>query len=412
MSRPHVLYVTYNGLLEPLGLRQGLAYVEALSDRYRFTILSWEKATGQAWSKGRRGIDARLARRGIGWLPLRYHKRPSLPATAFDVLAGARVGRRLARTEGIELIHARGYVSASVAWMIHRSTGVPYLFDVRGLMAEENAESGLWQTTSLRYRLTKRAEHALLRDAAGIVTLTEAVRPYLRSLPALERRPEIPWGVIPCCVDVDEFAPSASNRSAIRSELGVGDRPVLIYVGSVGTWYMLDEMIAFYRSARESVPDLMFLLVVNNEPERAVEALRVAGLDPLDARVVTATPGEVPGYLSAADVGIAFIRPGPSRRASSPTKVGEYLAAGLPVILNAGIGDSGDLSRTSVALVAEDLSSAAIDAVAARLPELLAIERAQPQAVAEREFSIATVGAPRYDELYRQVLARQPESPV
>ena len=48
-------------------------------------------------------------------------------------------------------------------------------------------------------------------------------------------------------------------------------------------------------------------------------------------------PGEVPRYLKAADVAISFIKPCYSKQSSSPTKIAEYLASGLPVVCNAGL---------------------------------------------------------------------------
>ena len=51
---------------------------------------------------------------------------------------------------------------------------------------------------------------------------------------------------------------------------------------------------------------------------------------------------QVPVWLSAADVGLAFVRPEPAKRASAPTKVGEYLACGLAVVAISGVGDLDD----------------------------------------------------------------------
>ncbi len=403
-DRPHVLFITYNGLLEPLGQRQGLAYLESLVDRYRFTVLSFEKARGAALAEGRRGMLERLAPVGIAWHPLAYHKRPTLMATAWDVAAGARRAVRIVREEDVALVHARAYVPAAIAWLVGRRTGVPWIFDVRGLLPEEYVDGGIWREGSLPHRLTKRAEVGLLRDAAGLVTLTDAVRPVLEANPGLAGRgDEVPWEVIPCCVRTDEFEPGAGSRERIREELGAGKRPVLVYAGSVGTWYLLERMIAYFRAARETVPDLLLLLMVNGGPEVVAESLREAGVSADDVRVVSVRPEEVPDWLGAADAGIGFYRPGRSRVACSPTKVAEYLTVGLPAVINGGIGDSDRLADSGVVDVVDDLSDEGLVRAAGRLPGLLERGGERARLYALEHFSIEAIAGPAYARLYEEV---------
>ena len=404
--KPHVLFITYNGLLEPLGQRQGLAYLEALTDEYRFTVLSFEKARGIELDSGRAQMSARLGPAGIRWRVLPYHKRPSLPATAYDVWAGARAARTIVREDGVDLVHARSYVPAAIAHRATRGSSTPYIFDVRGLLAEEYVDGGIWRTGSLPYRLTKRAEQTLLHDASGIVTLTEAVVPQLESNPGLVSRDAVPWAVIPCCVRVDEFEVDAGVRSRVRDELRLGERPMLVYSGSVGTWYLLDEMIAYYRAARDVVPSLALLLLLNRDHDLAHGALARAGIDDADVRVTGVSPEDVPAHLAAADAGIGFIRPAPSKVASSPTKLAEYLASGIPAVVNAGVGDTHTLATEPSVHVVEDLSPTGLLEAAALLPGVLDTDRAAARALARRCFSISEVGGRRYGRLYQDVLGR------
>jgi len=117
---------------------------------------------------------------------------------------------------------------------------------------------------------------------------------------------------------------------------------------------------------------------------------------------------EVPAYLSAADAAIAFYKPTLSRLATSPVKVAEYLACGLPVVLNAGVGDSDALIRNErVGTVIENFTDAEYEQAATAIerftaePELI---RRRAREVAERIFDVRTVGAVRYARLYERVL--------
>lgn len=413
LSMPRVLFVSYNSLIEPLGPTQILPYVCGLAETFDITVLSFEKPVRSADedARDREATGRDLAARGIEWIRLRYHKRPSLPATLFDIASGIRRIVQDHRRRPFELLHARGYVPAAIALGVKKRTGIPFLFDIRGLQAEEYADAGHWNPRGLRFRLTKRVEQSVLRNADGLVTLTEAIRPVLRGFGGIRQRPALPpWSVIPSCVDLDHFKFDPVARQRVRNRLGVGDRPVLVYSGSVGTWYLLDEMLDFYAAARDQWPGLFFLALVNRDPEAVSEALRARGIAPSDFSVTWARHEEMPAYLSAADAGVAFIRPCLSKQSSSPTKYAEYLACGLPFAASARVGDVDDLLlRTSAGALVSTHSRQEYDAAASRLRTIAtAANRDRWRAVAEREFSVPARACPAYRDLYTRILRRRP----
>ena len=115
----------------------------------------------------------------------------------------------------------------------------------------------------------------------------------------------------------------------------------------------------------------------------------------------------VPSYLSAADAGISFIKPCISKLASSPTKNGEYLAAGLPLILNAGIGDSDALvDEWNVGAMVRELNETDYVEAIEKI-ELLVKDpqvRTRTRVVADELFDLYSVGAERYAALYERTL--------
>jgi glycosyltransferase involved in cell wall biosynthesis len=411
-ARPRTLFVSYNGLIEPLGSTQILPYVLGLADTFDVSVLSFEKAVRSPNDDAADTAvtERRLKAHGVEWVRLRYHKSPSLPATLYDVGAGILRILGAHRRRPFDMVHARGYVPAAIALGVKKRTGVPFLFDIRGLQAEEYLDAGHWAADSLAFRLTKHVEARVLRNADGLVTLTEAIRPTLRESPGLDQRPVLPpWRVIASCVDLDTFRFDAEGRQRIRARLGIGDRPVLVYAGSVGTWYMLAEMLDFFQSARERWRGLFFLGLVNRSPDVVADALRARGVPPSDFAITWARHDEMAAHLSAADAGIAFIRPSPSKRSSSPTKYAEYLACGLPFAATGGVGDVDELlTSTGAGVLLSEHSRGAYHAAADRLQELAtAGNRSRWRAVAERNFSLATRALPAYRELYEQILRRR-----
>src|SRR2546430_5868222 len=182
LANRRVLYISYNGMLDPLGQSQVIPYLKELSKLgVRFTLLSYERAQayGAEGEQRCRSLKQELSQFNIEWHHLRYHQRPSMPATAFDVAAGIRFASRLVRQDRIELVHARAHIPAVIALNLQRRFGIKMIFDVRGLMAEEYIDAGHWRKGSVAARLTKTFQRRALAAADGVVTLTERIWPVI-----------------------------------------------------------------------------------------------------------------------------------------------------------------------------------------------------------------------------------------
>ena len=124
--------------------------------------------------------------------------------------------------------------------------------------------------------------------------------------------------------------------------------------------------------------------------------------------ITTAQPDAVGRYLAAADFGISFIRRCFSKISSSPTKIGEYLGAGLPVLSSAGIGDVDSLlGEERVGVLIDDFTESGYRQAARAMLELAGSTGidARCRSVAHRHLSLRDVGIPRYSALYEEVAA-------
>ena len=410
LNGARVLYISYNGMLDPLGQSQVIPYLKQLNQRgVEFILLSFERPV--ALAEHDREIEpmrSDLAVSGIDWHWLRYHKTPSLPATSYDVLAGIRYGRRLLREKKIDLIHARSHIPAAIALRLKRRAGVKFIFDVRGLMADEYVDAGHWKKDSLPYCITKSAERRALRAADGMVTLTERIWPIMKGWPVLQNR-EVIHEVIPCCADLDLFRFNEDDRRRRRAELGFGNRFVIVYSGSIDGWYLTEKMADFFVAVQKQKPDAHFLWLTPAKHDRIRELMRARGCGDDQYTIVAANPRDVASYLSAADAGLAFIKPCFSKLASSPTKHAEYLGCGLPLLINAGVGDSDALiTDEEVGALVTDCNPDEYTRAWNRIAELTTNPeeiRRRARDVAERLFDVRSVGLERYARLYEQVLS-------
>ena len=404
-----VLFISYNGMLDPLGQTQVLPYLRELAKRgVKFTLLSFERARAFTPEGAARCEELRseLKPQGIEWHWLRYHQRPSVPATIYDVLAGIRKASSLIQRNRVEMIHARGHIPATIALALKKRYPIKMIFDVRGLMAEEYVDAEHWRKDSLPYRITKATERSVFAETDAVVTLTERIWPIIREWEGLRGRTPH-HEVIPCCVDLERFQFSEEERARRRRELGLTDQFTIVYSGSLDGWYLTEKMADFFASVVRRNPRAHLLWLTNGSPERVRELMssRDVGLE--NYSVLSVAAAEVPSYLAAADAGLAFIKRCVSKLASSPTKNGEYLACGLPLILNAGIGDSDGLIdewKAGVLITEfteEEFAKAAGDIEAmVRLPDA----REKARSVAQQVFHLEAVGGERYASLYERVL--------
>ncbi|MFL6742802.1 MAG: glycosyltransferase family 4 protein [Sphingomicrobium sp.] len=401
-----VLYITYDGVTDPLGQSQVLPYLIGLARRgHRITILSCEKP--QRVATAGEYIREVCASAGIAWRPLKYHKKPPILSSALDAAALERTVIALHREEPFDIVHCRSYIPARAGLALKRRFGVKLLFDMRGFWPDEKVEGNNWNLANPLYRAVykyfKALESRLLRSADRIVSLTETGKAQLLTRPELSDPAAIT--VIPCCVDFGQF-PLATNasRGLARERLGLGEgQPVLAYLGSLGSWYMLDEMLDFFKVYASRQADAQFLFVTPDEPRSIRAAAAGRGVDPDRLIITAAARQEVPELLAAADLGIFFIRPVFSKTASSPTKMGEMLAVGLPIVTNAGVGD--------VAAMVDDIGCGAAVREFADAAYGAALDQAESltaDAKERRERALSwfdvNLGIDRYDRIYNELL--------
>jgi glycosyltransferase involved in cell wall biosynthesis len=400
------LYICYYNVTEPLVRTQVIAYLRELARRgIEMHLLTFERERHSI--EKRQAIREELCEAGINWHSLRYHQRPSLPATLYDIAAGARTAMQICRKHDIRLVHARSHVPAAMALMLKRMLGCRVLFDMRGLLAEEYVDAGNWKEGDLKFRLTKRMERAFFRKADRFVMLTQRIKDeLLGSEPALGGRAD-DIEVIPCCVDAERFSVDSQQRMAYRHERGWTKRRVIAYVGKLGTWYLPEEMARFFAMARQRDSRFFLQVLTQSDPAQMQQALKASGVSPEDYDIRYARPDEMPLVLAASDAGISFIRATYSKRASSPTKMGEYLAAGLPVVANAGIGDCDQMIKDHrLGIVISDYSDDSYRRAADELRVLLEdkVTAGRCREFAEQELSLSNVGGPRYISVYERLL--------
>ena len=395
----HTLYLCYFGLREPLVQTQVLPYLrEIAKGQIKVSLLTFEPDLRERWSNQKMSdAKQRLAFDNIAWSCLPYHKRPTLPATLFDIINGARFAVRLVRHEKVDVLHARTHVPLMMALIVKALTNCKIIFDIRGLIAEEYADAGVWREGSLPFRLIKRVERLGLKKAEQIVVLTDRMKNYLVAN-KLKAANEIE--VVPCCVDFSRIERFGGEK------LDKAERFELIYAGSVSGLYLLEEMGRFFLELKRRVPNAFFRVLTVSSPVNVNEVFGRLGIANEDFAVQAASPTEVLTLVKCAHLAISFRKSTFSQIAASPTKIPEYLAAGVPVIANAGIGDMDTLlEKANVGTILQNFNSSSLANAVDSALKLLEDESLAERCVetARTNFDLITVGGKNYLNVYKQI---------
>src|SRR6185503_898214 len=345
-----ILYISYDGMTDPLGQSQVLPYLLGLSKYgYRFTILSFEKK--DRFSRLKDEIEKICAESGIEWVPLSFTKNPPKLAKLYDALRMRSKALSLHRKHKFDMVHCRSYPSADVGLLLKRKKGIKFFFDMRGFWADEKKDGGSWNQNSFLFRQVykyyKKKEAQFIREADHIISLTEAGKKEMMNWSSYSS--EIPISVIPCCADMNHFSLTTSeDKLKGRQVLGLPENNLIIsYLGSVGTWYMLEEMLELFSVIKKAYPGAKFLFITHSSPDLIYSKLDKYKLAKDDIHLVEASRQEVPVFTKASDIKISFIRAVYSKLSSSPTKLGEVLSMGIPGIVNNGVGDVGPIVMKS-----------------------------------------------------------------
>jgi hypothetical protein len=394
--------VCYLTLDDPLTHNQVVAYLAGLAAAgHRVHLLTFEPGLTSArrthWRERMRAL-------GIHWHGLRYHARPSLAATVFDTLLGAAHVWVWTRRYRLDVVHARNHVPAAMALVAGRLGRRPpaLVFDIRGLMAEEREEAGRWRPGGIPSRVTRNVQSAAIRRAEHIIILTERARAVLFSTATRSR-----VHVIPCCANLERIAAARRERHHMRRALGLEGCTVMVYVGKFPNWSMPGAMADLHRLAAQLIDRFHFLILTQGDGHMIRNELTRTGVDPATYTITSAPPEQMGAYLAASDFAITLIRPTRSTIAQSPTKLGEYLGAGLPVVFSAGVGDLDELISPDLGVrVADhspDVHRRVIAAIQALVDDPSCPGRCRQ--AAERSLSLAHVGIPRYLSLYADIAA-------
>ena len=365
-------YVTIDSLTEGVGSSQIIPLINHLRKTdIKINLISYEKFQPPT------NLLNHIKSLGVEWNPRPFGSNGFIGG--IGRLNNLR--REIPRTN---LIHARSDIPA-VAGIF--SGEAPVLWDVRSLWADQKVMIQKSILNKSLYRPYLGLEGIAANKSVAMSTLTSAVIPILE-----QRHRSLPYfrAVVPTAVDLDHFQLSPKTPSKFRA----------LFSGTYNDYYDLDLSSQFMEELRKQI-------VVETDWARPAESNKSSlgvGEERVFPAAQTGMAELIPNYSFG--ISICKMNAGPSLMAAMPTKIGEFLACGRPVVLNKGLGDMDQFFNEFDAGVILDGSPDNLTKAASQLIYLIS-DPETPQrcrALAEKYFSME-VGARKYLDLYSQMLS-------
>jgi len=214
-------------------------------------------------------------------------------------------------------------ISTGVAGFVTVVSGLPWIVDVRDLWIDASVSLGFIAEGGVLERTSRRFQRAVLHAADAIAVTTETLGEHLCQQYGADLSPKV--FLVPNGVDVDRFESADGADLRIQS-----DEPVIVYVGNIGHAQNLDACIRAM-GAMERDAELRLIGGGDTVPELR-ETVETAGVSDSVTFTGPMPHEEIPSLLASADIGIAPLVDDGELAYAMPTKVYEYMGAGLPVV--------------------------------------------------------------------------------
>lgn len=403
------LFVSIDGMTDPLGQSQVLPYLVGLAKKGNTVgIVSCEKK--ENWNLQHTIIESIAIEAGISWDYCFYKTGKPFVSQLQNYLALKKIViEKVKINPSHTILHCRSYLAGLIGFYSKKKFNTGFIFDMRGFWADERIEGGIWNKSnpisSFIYSFFKKREKEMLVNADAIISLTHKAKTIILDWNFGIEASKIT--VISCCADLNHF----SNQNINTQQLSLlqnnfpqlKNKFVLSYVGSLGTWYMADEMLAFFKVLSEKT-NAIFLIITKDSKELVHQAAKKQGVNLDKLIIVSSSRADMPYYIAMSTASLFFIKPTFSKSASSPTKMGELLSMGIPIITNAGVGDVDSIIReTKCGVIISNFKNQDYEIAIADLLENSNLYKNNTVHAANSYFSLLK-GVEKYSQVYNSFI--------
>lgn len=320
----NILYVSYDGILDPLGHSQVFSYLKALSKNINYTLVTFEKPEKLEDSYFLQ-MKEEINDLNINWVWFEYisfYKKPL--SFMINFLKAAVNIFNLIRKNNIGIVHIRSYLAGLFIILPKVFLSFRLIFDIRGFWVNEKHDRLGWKKTSAKFRILKVLERHLFKISDRIVTLTHC------SVESISTKFNISVShisVIRTCADKNIFYKKMYQMSHEGINYG--------YLGSIDTAYDIEPIINLFSKHYTYNNKIRITFLTNSNKNKLIEMLDSFSI-PCDAyKIKYVERNQLNNEINDLSCIIFNLKLKNSLVASMPTKIGEAFACGVPIVCNA-----------------------------------------------------------------------------
>lgn len=258
----------------------------------------------------------------------------------YDFFIFPRIVDKAAKKHGYDLIIARGAMTPALAFKAIRNNGIKLIAESFEPHSDYMTDAGVWSEGGLFSRVQNSIEKKVKKRADNIYTVSNNYKRELIRQGIDENRVTS----LPCAVKAENFHFDEIQRKRIREELGFQEDDLVgINVGKFGGIYFHRTAFRIFNQFLLDSEKNKLILLSPDDKDVLYTKLEQSKVDISRVKILKVPHHEVSNYLSASDFGFALIRTIKSQRFSSPIKIGEYWANGLPTFITPNIGDDSEI---------------------------------------------------------------------
>jgi glycosyltransferase involved in cell wall biosynthesis len=380
---------------------QGLPYLSQLTgDKFRIYFISFEDADEKDFDDSILDKIKKRFNPDIRYIQARISKRGIFPRWFNYVFRSTKFTAQIVKQNKIHLIHTRSFFPALSAvltkYLCKRSLKI--IYDNRGLYIDEHIYNGRIKENSLKEIVFRWLEKVIIKKCDFIVVVSKKFRSYLLNL-----------RIIPDQIIKNKIEVIPNRTKIIYTEAEILENKLTtekiiecVYSGSLANWQGTHFFYDLLESLIKVIPEIRFKILSYENSLLQNSAWQKRGLENVVKRL-RLPQDEVVGELVKSNFGILLRPKHILSKVCSPIKFAEYLAAGLPLILNEDIGDTGEIilkHRVGVIIKNSDFDTAAREMRTLLLDENI---YSRCIGVAKSEFDIET-SFEQYEKIYDKLL--------
>lgn len=379
MKSKKILFFFYNRLNDPLLQSNIFQYILNISkndpNEFEISIITFEDPDLPITADNKLKIKEEFKGMNINWHPLKWHKGDGLVIKAYDLLVAffKVIGMRFA---GYKHVVSLGSIAGSFIYLISRFIPINYYLYQYEPHSEYALDNKIWKEESLQFKLLNFFERRSVKACKVVSSGTNHMKKRLDA-----RNVNKPFFKVASVVNDKLFVFSPNQREIIRNKYGITpEQKLILYPGKIGDLYADAKTLIDFLCALSAInQNYRFLLITPQNTELLYEISNRSDVFKKAIQVISPIAySEMPFYLSAADIGIVSVLPGPSKKFISNIKVGEYLSTGLPYIICKGISEDDVVTlQNNVGVVLQNLTASEVNKNKQQIAQILDVPKSE-----------------------------------